>query len=68
MIRSELDVLPDKVGDSALQAELRSQIDRLLSSISGQIVEGQALDAKVIGQGPTIPAVVAAALGLPDPQ
>jgi adenine-specific DNA-methyltransferase len=29
MIRSELDVLLDKVGDEALRAELRTQIDRL---------------------------------------
>ena len=47
MIRSELDVLLDKVQDPALQADLRSQIDRLKQKRSFGLVFEQHIPERV---------------------
>jgi adenine-specific DNA-methyltransferase len=47
MIRSELDVLLDKVQDSALRADLRSQIDRLKQRRSFGLVFEQHIPERV---------------------
>src|SRR5262245_41637833 len=47
MIRSELDVLLDKVQDAALRADLRSQIDRLKQKRSFGLVFEQHIPERV---------------------